>query len=153
MQTLDVMDQNNLYREVGEALHLAQTLEFNISALISIMNRHYQARIEGAPLIMGNDRRTLGQLIREIQKHAKLDQVGMDALSEALEARNYVAHHFFIRNIAAFTDSGLCNEAITALKKRAKQIAIGTAITSSFVLGLCETLNIKQSDVLIEQDI
>ena len=147
------MDRDNLYREVGEALHLAQTLEFNISTLISIMNRHYQAHIEGAPLIVGNDRRTLGQLIREIQKHAKLDQAGIDALSEALEARNYVAHNFFIRTIAAFTDSERCNEAITALKKRAKQIAVGTAITSGFVQGFCQALNIKQSDVLIEQDI
>lgn len=147
------MDRDSLYREVGEALHLAQTLEFNISTLISIMNRHYQAHIEGAPLIVGDDKRTLGQLIREIQKRAKIDQGGIDALSEALEARNYVAHHFFIRNIAAFTDSGLCGEAIAALKKRAKQIAIGTAITSAFVQGFCEALNIKQSDVLIEQDI
>jgi ribonuclease HI len=147
------MDRNTLYREVGEALHLAQALEFNISTLISIMNRHYQAHIEGAPLIVGDDRRPLGQLIREIQKQAKIDQAGIDALSEALEARNYVAHHFFIRNIAALTDSSLCSEAITALKKRAKQIAIGTAITSGFVQGFCEALKIKQSDVLIEQDI
>jgi len=147
------MDRDSLYREVGEALHLAQTLEFNISTLISIMNRRFQAHIEAAPLIVGDDKRTLGQLIREIQKRAKIDQGAIDALSEALEARNYVAHHFFIRNIAAFTDSGQCSETIASLKKRAKQIAIGTAITSAFVQGFCEALNIKQSDVLIEQDI
>ena len=32
------MDHDALYREVGEALHLAQTFEFNICTLISIMN-------------------------------------------------------------------------------------------------------------------
>lgn len=147
------MERDSLYREVGEAIHLAQTLEFNISALISIMNRHYGAHIEDAPLIVGGDTRTLGQLIREIQKRATLDQAGIDALSEALEARNYVAHHFFIRNIGAFTDSGLCSEAIAGLKKRAKQIAVGAAITSAFVQGFCKALNIKESDVLVEQDI
>lgn len=147
------MDRDSLYREVGEALHLAQTLEFNISTLISIMNRHYQAHIEGAPLIVGDDKRTLGQLIREIQKRAEIEQAAIDALSEALEARNYIAHHFFVRNIAAFTDSSQCIEAIAALRKRAKQIAIGTAITSAFLQGFCKALNIKQSDVLIEQDI
>lgn len=91
------MDRDALYREVGEALHLAQTLEFNISTLITIMNRHYHADIEPAPLVVGDDRRTLGQLIREVQKRASLDQAGVDALAEALDARNYVAHQFFIR--------------------------------------------------------
>ena len=52
------MNRDRLYRDVGEAMHLAQTLEFNIGALISIMNRHYEAHIEDAQLIVGGDRRT-----------------------------------------------------------------------------------------------
>lgn len=151
-QIIDVMDRDSLYREVGEALHLAQTLEFNIAALISIMNEHFNARISGEPLIVGEDKRTLGQLIRELQKRATLDQPGIDALSEALDARNYVTHHFFIRNVGAFSDERLCVEAVGALKARAKQIAIGAAISSAFVQGFCEALQIKQSDVLVRQD-
>jgi len=147
------MDRDALYREVGEALHLAQTLEFNISALITIVNQHYKAGIKVAPLVVGDDKRTLGQLIREVQKRASLDQAGAEALAEALEARNYVAHQFFIRNIAAFSNEATCGEAIKSLRARAKQIAIGTAISSAFVQGFCEALKIKQSDVLIRQDI
>jgi len=117
------------------------------------MNRHYQAAIEPAPLVVGEDKRTLGQLIREVQRRASLDQVGADALAEALDARNYVAHQFFIRNISAFSDEEICREAIESLKARAKQIAIGAAISSAFVQGFCEALKIEQSDVLIRQDI
>jgi hypothetical protein len=59
------MDRDCLYREVGEALHLAQTFEFNIAALISIMNEHFDARISGEPLIVGEDKRTLGTCVPE----------------------------------------------------------------------------------------
>ena len=147
------MDRDVIYREVGEAMHLAQTLEFNISALITIMNLHYKAEIKTAPLIVGDEKRTLGQLIREIRKQASLDQAGAEALSEALDARNYLAHQFFIRNIAAFSDEDICREAIKSLNVRAKQIAIGAAISSAFVQGFCEALKIKPSDVLVRQDI
>jgi hypothetical protein len=147
------MGRDRLYREVGEAVHLAQTLEFNLAALISILNRHYQTHIEAGPLIVGEDKRTLGQLIREIQKRGKLDQAGIDAFSAALEARNYVTHHFFIRNIEAFADNDRRTEAIANLTAHAKQIALGAAMTSGFVQGFCKALNISPSEVLIEQDI
>src|SRR3990167_5859543 len=143
------MDRGRLYREVGEATHLAQTLEVIISALVSILNRHFHAAIDEKQLILAEDRRTLGQLIQEIKKHATLDQAAIEALSEALEARNYVAHHFFIRNVEAFSSNAACAAALTLLDKRAKQIAIATAIMSAFVQGFCEALKINPSDVLI----
>src|SRR5262245_47476411 len=93
------MSTDTLYREVGAAIHLAQTLEFNVSTLISIFNRHYGTHIDGAPLVVGNDKRTLGQLIKAIQQRAKLDEESIKALGESLESRNYLAHEFFIRKI------------------------------------------------------
>lgn len=146
------MDRDALYREVGAALHLAQALEFNLSALTSILNKHFNAKIDGRPLIVVEDKRTLGQLIRELRRVATLDKPGVNALSQALEARNYVTHHFFIRNIEAFSSEALCSQAIAMLKIRAKEIAVGTAISSAFVQGFCEALKIKQSDILVRQD-
>jgi len=147
------MDKDRLFREVGEAILLAQTLELNISTLISILNRQFQAGIDERQLILADDRRTLGQLIREMKKHGDLNQEATDTLSDALEARNYVAHHFFIRNVAALSSEVACTSALALLDKRTKQIAAGTAVTSGFVQAFCHTFKIKPSDVLFRQDI
>lgn len=147
------MSKDILYRDVGAAIHLAQALELNISTLISIMNRHYSDHLDQTPFVVGNDKRTLGRLIKAIQKRATMDDAGAEALGKALKSRNYLAHEFFTRSTGAFEDNELCVKAIALCEKHAKQVAIGTAISSAFVQSFCEALKIPQSDVLIRQDI
>lgn len=146
------MSRDRLYREAGEALHLAQVLEFNISTLIKLLNEYGKANIDGIPLIVGDDKRTLGQLIVALKKHVSIDAAGLEALTNALNERNYLAHEFFIRNVDAFQGEFSSARASKDIKERAKIIAIGTAITSSFVQGLCKALNIPMSAVQVRQD-
>jgi hypothetical protein len=143
---------HRLYREVGEAIFLAQALELNISALISILNQKFHAGIDARQIILADNRRALGQLIREMKKHGDLNQEAADTLSKALEARNYVAHHFFTRNIEAFRNEVACASALELLDKRTKQIAAATAVTGGFVQAFCQAFKIKLSDVLVRQD-
>ena len=147
------MNDDRLYRQVGEAIHLAQALELSISLLISILNRQFLAGIDERQLILADDRKTLGQLIREMKKHGDLNQEAADTLSEALEARNYVAHQFFNRNVEAFKSEAGCIAALEHLDKQTKKIAAATAVAGGFVQALCQTFNIKPSDVLVRQDI
>ncbi len=146
------MDKDLLYREVGEALHVAQTLEMNISALIAILNERFHAQIDERQIILANDPRTLGQLIQKLKKHGDLDGNAADTLRDALDARNYITHHFFTRNIYAFSDDDSYASALAALDKRTKQIVAAAAVTSGFVCAFSDALKIKLSDVLVRQD-
>lgn len=148
----DVMNKDRLFRDVGEAIYLGQMLELNIRVLISILNLQFHAGIDERQLIIAEDRQTLGQLIREMKKHGDLNQKGADILSEALEARNYIAHHFFTRSVTALTREDACASALALLDKHTKHIAAATAITSGFVQAFCQTFKIKLSDVLVKQD-
>ena len=146
------MNSERLYQQVGEAIHLAQTLELTIAVLISILNERFHAGIDDRLLIHDEDRRTLGQLIREMKKHGDLNEEAANTLSEALEARNYIAHHFFTRNIEAFKSEAGCTSALALLDKRAKQIAAATAVTGGFVQSFCQAFKIKPADVMVRQD-
>jgi hypothetical protein len=152
LELVRFMDASHLYREVGEALHIAQTLETNISALIAILNERFDAQIDERQIILSDDRRTLGQLIHALKKHGELGGEGADILKEALDARNYITHHFFMRNIYAFSSEVAHIAALAALNEHTKQIAAAAAMTSGFVQAFSEHFNIKLSDILVRQD-
>jgi len=146
------MNTDRLYRDVGEAVHLSQALETSIRALIEVVNQRFDAHIDERQIILAEDRHTLGRLIDELKKHGDLNQGFTDTLSEALAARNYIAHHFFIRSVGAFRDEAGCVSALQLLDERTKQIAAATAVTSGFVRSLSATFNVKLSDVVVRQD-
>ena len=87
-----------------------------------------------------------------MKKHGDLNQDFTDTLNEALAAHNYIAHHFFIRNVGAFRDEAGCVSAFQLLDERTKQIAAATAVISGFVRSLSATFNVKLSDVVVRQD-
>jgi hypothetical protein len=137
---------DRLHREVGVCMHLAQVLETSIVALIT-MSRHGLSEAE-ADLVLPEDRLTLGVLMRDVGK-AGLDQVGMDALSEALDARNYVAHQIFIRHTHAFEDQHAYDAALSTLE--AKQHVIAAAV--GLMLGLSQGFAAgTRTRVLVRQD-
>ncbi|TOA27749.1 hypothetical protein, partial [Vibrio parahaemolyticus] len=67
---------DDVYKKVGEALHLGQTLEFLTRALVAILNDNFDVEIEVEALVIREDRKTLGQLIGLLKSHADIDDVG-----------------------------------------------------------------------------
>ncbi len=147
------MNKDEMYRQVGEALHLGQALELHIHVLISVLNDNFGSDIEQNGLIVKDDKNTLGRLINELKKHASLDDAGIKALKLALEKRNYIAHNFFNKNINAFSNQEVYEKTMIQLKADTKTIAIATAITQSFMMGFCEALKIDINDIHIKQSI
>ena len=147
------MNKDEMYRQVGEALHLGQALELHIHVLISVLNDNFGSDIDRNGLIVKDDKKTLGRLIDELKKHASLDDAGSKALKLALEKRNYIAHNFFNKNINAFSNQEVYEKTIIQLKADTKTIAIATAITQAFMLGFCEALKIDINDIHIKQSI
>lgn len=146
------MNRDRVYRKIGEAVHLSQALETNIRALIEVVNQRCDAHIDERQIILAEDRHTLGRLIDELKQHGDLGQGFKDTLSEALAARNYIAHDFFIRNVGAFRDEAGCVSALQLLAERTKEIAVAAVVTSGFVKSFSATFNVKLSDVVVRQD-
>jgi len=142
-----------LHQTAGEALHMGQVLELNLGILIDLVNRGRGSFVDARKLIVEENKKTLGQLVAELRKRATVSAETEHALSAALEARNYIAHDFFLRVVDAFTNDSTHQQAMELLKGKAKQVAIGAAITQGFVQGLTEHLGGKMADVLIRQDI
>ncbi len=144
---------DDVYKKVGEALHMGQTLEFLTRTLVAILNDNFDVEIEVEALVIREDRKTLGQLIGLLKSHAYIDDVGASILKQALVKRNYIAHEFYIKNNFLFTDLEHRNKVYQTLVEDTKTIALGTALMSGFVEGFCEALAIDKSKILVKQSI
>jgi|GEM_PF-5155724 len=144
MATTDEERRDYLYRKVGEALHLAQTLELQVATLISIVNEHFDADIDVEGLIVPDHRKTLGQLLQQLRSHGRIDGNGEQILNEALKKRNHITHDFFNRNIYAFSVPEVFDQTKLALEADTRTIAMGVAVTQGWVLGFCEALKIDK---------
>ena len=121
--------------------------------MITILNERLDTNIAADSLIIGDDRRTLGELIKKLRRHVTLNEDAADMLAAAIEARNHVSHQFFIRSLDAFSDDEACQTAMRVLDKKTKQILIAAGITGELVKGFCETFKINRASFLVRQDI
>lgn len=143
----------DIYRKVGEALHMGQTLELLTRTLVAILNDNFDVELKFDALVVSEDRKTLGQLIGLLKIHADIDDAGVCILKQALVKRNYIAHEFYIKNNCLFSDIKHRNMVYQTLEADTKTIAIGTAIMSGFVEGFCKALHIDQTKILVKQNI
>jgi hypothetical protein len=86
------------YAEFGLAVYLAQVLEY------ALVNAMIVAQLPQAGAITRNDidafmaqefKGTLGRLIRNLAVHVAVPTTLQTVLSDALEKRNWLAHHYF----------------------------------------------------------
>ncbi len=147
------MNQDYVFREAGEALFLAQGLEMNIRIIVELVNRKSKSKIDVALIVDATEKRTLGQLIHEMKKLGDLDSGAAASLRDALESRNYIAHHFFVRNARALNGGPETKAALEVLKAHTVRIAAATAMASGFVHAFCQSFNVDRSTILVEQDI
>jgi hypothetical protein len=89
------MDADRLYREVGETIQVSQMLETSLRALVTVLNRRFDAGIDAQQIILAEDRNTLGRLIEQFKRVAELNGDFITLLADALEARNYHCTRIF----------------------------------------------------------
>lgn len=141
-----------LYRGVGEALHLAQTLELQVASLISLVNNEFDLDLDVDALVLPDYRQTLGRLLTHLRKVSTVDDNAERILEDALQARNHIVHHFFNRNAYAFSVDEVFQAAQAVLKDEAKKIAMAAAVTDGWRQAFCEARSIDARSIVVKQD-
>ena len=112
--------RKEIFAWFGAAAYAANCLEVELISLILLT-----ARLKGSLLTVDNHyaldallrRKTLGILIQEVKKHITLGEGFEETLGEALEKRNYLAHHFFYKHSTDLLSPEGCGKMLDELKK------------------------------------
>ena len=106
---------HQLYAEFGMAAEKAQVLELEagnvvlsfVALTVDPKNISHTDKAGYKKLIDEVDRKTLGNLLRQVRKIVEFDSSSEEIISEALRKRNYLVHSFFkTHNFAIFDEEG-----------------------------------------------
>ncbi|OBU30678.1 hypothetical protein [Photobacterium kishitanii] len=111
MDSFEQIKRDNLqpiYFEAGAGLFDCQTFEYGIGYLLYLLSR---LGVEGlspertSAILDDDEKKTAGQLIGLLKKHAEVSQDLEKELSDALRARNKLIHRYLIDNVERFVDA------------------------------------------------
>lgn len=100
----DGSDAKEVYAFYGLAAYMAQVVEKALVTLLAIVetNGVRTTRADYEAVFSQLDSRTFGQLLRRLARMLPISAEIEALLLEALQRRNYLAHHFFADRAAAF---------------------------------------------------
>jgi len=124
---------SQLYYEFGRTAELAQTMEVEAGTLVLVYSSIILGRTEITDehrkffqaLNQDISKRTLGNLLHAIRETGQISDDIITALSNSLDKRNYLVHHFFPAH----------NFAIYSVEGRATMIAELKEIQECFVMA------------------
>jgi len=139
-----------VYARFGLAMYYAQTLEFGLVGLVTALHRARGDTLAVSDPDAFLEQRladTMGKLCKRLK--AVLGQElpdGWDTmLTEALEERNHVTHHFFRVNAEKFTFEAGCHEMIGELDSCAEKFRAADAATDAMVTRILKRAGITPS--------
>lgn len=104
-----------IYIGYGEVMLRFQTLELSLWALLSRKIKPGTSLDQAVEMVARWDGTTFGQLMRGMKNQAHWPQGLVDKLLEAVETRNYLAHHFLREYFMAVPSQENLDEASTQL--------------------------------------
>jgi len=143
--------RNELFRAVGRAVYTSQMLESQLALILAILKDELALQVDLHSLAAPDHKRSLGQLIGTLSEALPEPFEGRETLSEALEARNRVVHHFFVRNNDAFTEMSVYRDALTALQSDSRKLSDAAILMHDVYLKLCKARSIDDARVVIRQ--
>lgn len=115
-----------IYFEAGATLHVCQSFEWNIAYLMFLLSR---MGVEGlqesrtVAILEDEEKKTAGQLVKLLQKHAQLSAGIEDALRGALVARNKFIHRYFMDNIERFLEPDEPDKIVEEIRSLRRDVA------------------------------
>ena len=143
--------RTRLYQAVGRAVYTSQMLESQLTFILAILKNELALQVDLHSLAAPDHKRSLGQLIGALSTVLPEPFDGQETLSAALEARNRVVHHFFIRNSDALTDLSVYRDAISALEDDSRKLSAAAILMHQVNLKVCHARGIDDSRLVVAQ--
>lgn len=147
-------DPKEVYAFFGLCAFHAQVLEQGLINLVVGLKTRGLTQITEVDIIKAFDRmqrKTLGILLNDIRKRIDVPREIDDALSTALEDRNYLIHRFFVHHDVDFLSIPGCIDMIEELRKIDFRFQETDRLVDSITLPLWADLGITQE--IIESEI
>lgn len=148
-------DQIELYTAYGVAAEGAQVLEVEagnvalafVALLVGMDQIDDEKRAFFSSLERDVNRRTLGNLLRQIKGLISFDETIIRIVDEALEKRNYLTHHFFrVHNFAIFSEDGR-REMTKELREIHKMFSIARSYLSAISSLMGKHAGIHEAEI------
>jgi len=151
LTTEETARRAKLYGAVGRAVYTCQTLESQLGIIVALLNDNLTLHLDLSQLVAPDDKRTLGQLIRALGSFKAAPPEAQGTLAAALDARNRIVHHFFIRNIDAFLYDSVLEAALSALRDDDRKLSACLILVHNVYERLCKALHIDSDKIVVRQ--
>ncbi len=141
-------DLRELYYQFGRAAEMAQVLETEAgnlalvyaSMLVDTSKITVEQRELFRALVQDVNKRSFGNLFRQIQKMIQIDDSIFATLNEALEKRNYLTHKFFRQHNFAIRSIEGRRTMLAELREIQTSLSLGHATLSAMTGSLSQLL-------------
>jgi hypothetical protein len=137
--------------EAGAALMDCQTFEYGVTLLLFHLTRmgfHDMSPDSVVEILEDKNKRTAGQIVNLLRKKIKLSDGLEEAISDALNARNYIIHRFLTDNTEKFLNETTREEVRRDLRNLRRKVRVADGMLRPFINSFSEALDgIKIEDI------
>jgi len=145
--TIDTKAFNPIYLEIGTAVQDSQRLELYISFIVTLLIDLSDGALSDDQFKWSMDSlgsHSLGHLIEQIKKKVGFTDQAVEALRQALRARNFLIHRFYNARSDLFLTQAGREKALREIKQKRKAL-IGAAAMLDPVMN--ELIRLKGIDI------
>lgn len=141
-----------LYRSVGRVVHTSQLLETQLALVLAILRDELELQVDFHSLAAADNKSSLGTLIEAIRRAKGHSFDGESLLTAALEARNRIVHHFFVRNVDATTNRAVYVATLAELETADRTLAAAATLMHALHREMCDARGIDDARIVVRQD-
>jgi hypothetical protein len=140
---------NSFFLSLGEGIWQAQRLEYDLTSLMLLLHRVENVFISIEDLLsfqLSLSRKTLGQLMDVLRKWINIGQIADAYLSEALSARNYLAHKVFTEDSDSLASEIGIAATLLKIKNARESVERADKLVQELVLTLSPMVGISPEE-------
>jgi hypothetical protein len=129
--TIDTKTFNPIYLEIGTAVQDSQRLELYISFIVTLLIDLGDGTLSDDQFKWSMDSlgsHSLGHLIEEIKKKVGFTDQAVEALRQALRARNFLIHRFYNARSDLFLTQAGREKALREIKQKREALIVAAAM-------------------------
>ncbi|MFZ3320757.1 MAG: hypothetical protein WA190_00185 [Usitatibacter sp.] len=143
-----------VYFEAGAALFDCQSFEYSVAYFLSLLARLGTQGLDPKhcrAILDDEEKKTAGQLIQMLRKHARVSDGIEQSLAEALTARNRLIHRYLMDNLERLPHAKEHAALVKEMEKLRSAVRLGIKRLDPFIRHLATELDGADFDAGIEE--